>query len=400
MQGPFEAVRVTDRVYWVGAIDWHVREFHGYATHRGTTYNAYLVVGDEVTLIDTVRPAFYDEMMSRVASVVAPEKIEAIVSNHAEMDHSGSLPRAIAEVRPRRVLASKKGAEALGAHFRDLGAPVEVVAPDATLELGGVRARFIETRMLHWPDSMFTMLEDDGVLFSQDAFGMHLATTERFADKLPADVLEREAAKYFANILLPFSPHVTKLLGRVADLGLAPKVIAPDHGPIFRTDLSWPIERYGRWARQEPTKKAVIVFDTMWESTATMARAIEEGLRLGGAGPVQVMALGASHRSDVATEILDAGALIVGSPTLNNQLFPSVADVLTYLAGLRPRNLVGAAFGSYGWSGESVARIEELLDKMKVERVAESVKVVYVPGAGTLEKCRDLGLAVARRLVG
>jgi flavorubredoxin len=400
MKGPFEAVRVTDRVYWVGAIDWHIREFHGYATHRGTTYNAFLVVGDEVTLIDTVKHGFYEEMMSRVASVVDPTTITTIVSNHAEMDHTGSLPRAIAQMRPRRVLASKKGAEALGAHFNDLGAPVEVVAPDSTLDLGGVRARFVETRMLHWPDSMFTLLEDDGVLFSQDAFGMHLAATARFADEIPADVLEREAAKYYANILLPFSSHVTKLLGRVTEMGLAPKIIAPDHGPIFRDDLSWPLERYGRWARQEPTKKAVVVFDTMWRSTATMARAIEEGLRLGGADPVAVMALSSSHRSDVATEVLDAGALIVGSPTLNNQLYPSVADVLTYLAGLKPKNLVGAAFGSYGWSGEAVARVEEHLDKMKVERVAESVKVVYVPGAGTLEKCRDLGLAVAKRLVG
>jgi flavorubredoxin len=400
MKGPFEAVRVTDRVYWVGAIDWHIREFHGYATHRGTTYNAFLVVGDEVTLVDTVKPAFFDEMMSRVASVVDPAKVETIVSNHAEMDHSGSLPQAIAQTKPRRVLASKKGVEALGAHFGDLGAPLEAVPPDSTIDLGGVRARFIETRMLHWPDSMFTLLEDDGVLFSQDAFGMHLATTARFADEIPADVLEREAAKYYANILLPFSSHVTKLLARVTELGLAPKVIAPDHGPIFRNDVSWPIVRYGRWAEQAPTKKAVIVFDTMWESTAAMARAIEEGLRHGGADPVQVMALGSSHRSDVATEVLDAGALIVGSPTLNNQLFPSVADVLTYLAGLKPKNLVGAAFGSYGWSGESVARIEEFLDRMKVERVAESVKVVYVPGAGTLEKCRDLGMAVAKRLVG
>jgi flavorubredoxin len=398
MKGPFEAVRVTDRVWWVGAIDWHIREFHGYATHRGTTYNAYLVVGDEVTLVDTVKPAFYDEMMSRVASVVDPSRIETILSNHAEMDHSGSLPRAVAAVRPQRVLASKKGVEALRAHFGDLGAPLEPVASGSTLDLGGVRARFLETRMLHWPDSMFTVLDDDGVLFSQDAFGMHLASTERFADEVAADLLEREAAKYYANILLPFSAQVTKLLGRVAEIGLAPRVVAPDHGPIFRQDVTWPLERYGRWAQQMPTKKAVVVFDTMWQSTAAMARAIEEGLRLGGAGPVQVMPLGSCHRSDVATELLDAGALIVGSPTLNNQMYPTVADALTYLQGLKPRNLVGAAFGSHGWSGEAVSKIEEHLDAMKIERVAESVKVVYVPDAAALGRCRDLGRAVAERL--
>lgn len=399
MKGPYEAVRISDKVYWVGAIDWNIREFHGYATHRGTTYNAFLILADKVTLIDTVKRPFLDEMMSRIASVVAPEKIDIIISNHAEMDHSGALPRVVAATRPDRVLASKMGVKALHQHFPDIAFELEAVDLEEKIDLGGATLSFLETRMLHWPDSMFTYLEEEELLFSQDAFGMHLASSERFADELPEDILHREAAKYYANILLPFSPQVSRLLAKVAEIKLAPKIIAPDHGPIFRQKPDWLIDRYDLWARQEPTTKAVVVFDTMWHSTALMARAVEEGLRAGGAAPVQLTPMGSSHRSDVATELLDAGALVVGSPTINNQLYPTVADVLTYLVGLRPKNIVGAAFGSYGWSGEAAMRIEDYLDRMKVERVVEALRVKYVPDGAALAQCREMGKTVAATLL-
>jgi flavorubredoxin len=398
MSHTYEAIPITDRVYWVGAIDWNIREFHGYATHRGTTYNAFLVLGERVTLIDTVKEPFVDEMLSRVASVVDPSKVEYIVSNHSEMDHSGGLPKAIAAMNPVKVIASPKGLEALQAHFHGLAVDVEKVGSGSQLDLGGLTLSFLETRMLHWPDSMFTYVPELELLFSQDGFGMHLASSERFADQLPEDILYREAAKYFANILLPFSPQVRRCLKQVAELKLPIKTVAPDHGPVFRRDPSWIVNLYDKWATQRPTTKAVIVFDTMWHSTAKMARAIEEGLRHGGAAPVQLAPLGSNHRSDVATELLDAGALIVGSPTLNNHLFPTVADMLAYVEGLRPRNLVGAGFGSYGWSGEAVRRIDEALERMKVQRVAESVKVKYVPNADALAQCRQLGEQIGQAL--
>lgn len=399
MTFPFEAVRVSEHVYWVGAVDWEIREFHGYATPRGTTYNAYLIVSDPPVLVDTVKAPFVDEMLSRVGSVLDPRRVELVVSNHAEMDHSGGLPRVIAELEPARVLASKKGVEALEAHF-GLGGRVEAVADGSELDLGGgLGLSFHETRMLHWPDSMVSLLGADSLLFSQDAFGMHLASSERFADELPEELCVREAAKYFANILLPYAAHITRALGRIQERELAFDLVAPDHGPIYRKDSGRIVERYARWAALEPTRKAVVVYDTMWHSTAAMARAVAEGLGQGGAAPVEVMPLGARHRSEVAAELLEAGALVVGSPTLNNHLFPTVADVLAYLEGLKPRHLVGAAFGSYGWSGEGVRRVEESLERMKIELAAPSVKVKYVPDDAALSACRELGRAVAAELV-
>ena len=396
MTDGFRAVEVAERVFWVGAIDWGVRNFHGYLTSRGTTYNAFLVLGDRPALIDTVKPPFFGEMLARIASVIDPEKIDVIVSNHAEMDHSGALPRAIERLRPSAVYASPAGREALEAHFH-LGHPIEAVKTGDALDLGGATLRFVEARMLHWPDSMFSHLVEGGVLFSNDAFGMHLATSERFADELPRDLLLAEAAKYYANILMPLAPILRGFLDKVPGLGLDIRTIAPDHGPIWRRDPGWIVERWAEWARIEPTRKAVVVYDTMWGSTAAMARAIGDGLAAGGA-KVALLPLDAAHRSDVATEMLGAGALVVGSPTMNNQIFPGVADAMTYLEGLRPKGLVGAAFGSYGWSGEAVAQLEERLARMKVELVAEGVKVKYVPTGAQLEQCRALGLAVAERL--
>ncbi len=398
MPQSFHATKITDDVFWVGAIDWAIRDFHGYATSRGTTYNAYLILADKVTLVDTVKAPFKSEMLARIASVVEPERIHYIVSNHTEMDHSGCLPDVIDLVKPEKVFASVMGAKGLVQHFHS-GLDITAVKDGQTLSLGNRTLAFLETRMLHWPDSMFSYLQDEELLFSQDGFGMHLASTERFADELSAAVLEYEAAKYYANILLPLSKFVTRLLERVADLGLQLSIVAPDHGPIWRMgkDIEQIVGCYAKWAKQEPTDKVVVTYDTMWQSTALMARAIAEGVAAAGA-EVRVMPLRASHRSDVATELLDAGALIVGSPTLNNGLFPTVADLLSYLKGLKPQNLVGAAFGSYGWSGEAVKEIRNTLTEMNVDLVGDGLGVRYVPVEAALEQCRALGAAVAERV--
>jgi flavorubredoxin len=312
------------------------------------------------------------------------------------MDHSGFLPEAIARIAPSRIIASAQGRDALERHFH-LGHPIEAVKTGDSIDLGGATLKFVESRMLHWPDSMLSYLVEGGVLFSNDAFGMHLATGERFADEVEPDVLRAEAAKYYANILLPLSPILKAFLEKIPGFGLDIRMIAPDHGPIWRRDVGWIVERYAEWAAQKPSNRAVVVYDSMWGSTAKMARAIGDGLSAGGARPV-LMPLDGAHRSDVATEILGAGALLVGSPTMNNQIYPAVADAMTYLEGLKPRNIVGASFGSFGWSGEAVAHLDERLARMQVDLVAEGLKVKYVPTGAQLEECRKLGLAVAERL--
>ena len=402
MGSPFKAQRVAEDIYWVGAIDWSVRDFHGYRTGRGTTYNAYLILGEKITLVDTVKAPFRDELLSRIRDVVDPAKIDLIISNHAEMDHSGCLPELIELARPEKVYASPKGVEALRAHFGP-GLELQAVKDGDQITLSGegspsgpLTVRFLQTPFLHWPDSMFSYVPERKALFCQDAFGMHLASAERFAEELPESLLREEAARYFANILLPFSGFITKLFDKVEKAGLDIALALPDHGPIWGSRFGLVTDWYRRWAAQEPTAKAVVVYDSMWDSTDVMARAITEGLIHGGA-TVKVMPLSGSHRSDLATELLEAGALIVGSPTLNNQMFPTVADALCYLKGLKRKKLVGAAFGSYGWSGESIRQLEEQLAAMEVE-LAGSLKTQYVPGDDTLEQCRALGERIGERI--
>ena len=396
MAEQFGAIQVAEGVYWVGAIDWGIRNFHGYATSRGTTYNAYLVLADKTTLIDTVKAPFRDEMLLRIASVIDPGRIDYIVSNHAEMDHSGCLPTVAAAVGPEKVFASRQGAAALRAHFGE-GLEITEVADGEQLDLGSDRLSFFETKMCHWPDSMVSYLHGAELLFSQDAFGMHLAGSKRFDDELPDWLLDHELAKYYANILMPLAAPIRKALDKLTGAGLSFRIVAPDHGPIWRAKFPHVLDRYDRWSRGERANKAVVVYDTMWHSTERMARAVADGLAAEGTA-VQVMPLSACHRSDVASELLDAGALLVGSPTLNNTIFPTVADVLCYLKGLKPKGLIGAAFGSYGWSGEAPKQLAAALDGMSVEQVAEPLRVKYVPAAADLEACFQLGRQTAARL--
>lgn len=389
------AVKVTDRIYWVGAIDWGIRDFHGYATTRGTTYNAYLVLGEKIALVDTVKAPFVGELLARIRSVVDPSRIDYVISNHAEMDHSGGLPEVLSTVHPEKLFASSNGAKTLTDHHLVRG-EVTTVKDLETLELGGLTLQFVEARMLHWPDSMMTYVAQEQTLLSNDAFGMHLASSQRFTDEIEPAVAEYEAAKYYANILLPLSPLVGKLLTRVTELGVLIKVIAPSHGPIWRTNQQQLVQWYSQWAAGITTRKAVIAYDTMWQSTATMAQAIGDALASAGV-EVHVMPLASCHRSDVVTELLEAGALLIGSPTLNNNIFPTVADLLTYLRGLKPKNLVAAAFGSYGWSGEAVGQIEEAFQAMKLD-LTPGVKAQWVPDDATLAVCRTLGETIAGRL--
>jgi flavorubredoxin len=396
----FKAVKITDRVYWVGAIDWNLRDFHGYTTSRGSTYNAYLILGDEPILVDLVKAPFFDEMLTRIKSIIDPQKIKYIISNHAEMDHSGALPEMLKLIRPTKIFASKTAVTTLEKHFH-FGEVITPVVTGDKITLGNASFSFVETKMLHWPESMFTYFADEGILFSQDAFGMHLATHDLFSENNDKCMMREEAAKYFANILLPYSPLVLKLFTTLATLKLDIKMIAPVHGPIWHTgeDINWVLGLWQTWAQQKVYPKAIIIYDSMWHSTEKMALAIADGISASGKISVKVLSLSATNRSDVATELLEAGALIVGSPTLNQQIFPTVADVLCYLSGLKRKNLIGLAFGSYGWGSEATKILQEHLQKMAITPVDEPLAITFVPTEDDLAKCFAMGEKIAARLV-
>ena len=392
-----KAHKIADKVYWVGAVDWGIRNFHGYATERGTTYNAYLIIDEKVTLIDTVKRPFLNELLARISSVIDPAEIDYIVSNHSEMDHAGCIKEMIEICSPEKTFASPMGIKALENHFNtDLN--LSPLKTGDILELGSKTLSFIETKMLHWPDSMIAYMKEEEILFSQDGFGMHLATRNIFDDDIPEYVLEWEAEKYFANILMPYSGKILALLDDISKMDMPIKLIANDHGPIWRKHISKIIDLYTKWSKHAYTPKAVVLYDTMWGATATMAAYINDGLASQGI-EVKTIPMSASHRSDVATEILSASALIVGSPTLNNNIFPSIADVLTYIKGLKPKNLIGASFGSFGWSGEAVKQLNAHLESMNVELISEGIKAKYTPDASDLEKCYKLGQDAGRTLL-
>ncbi|MFA4915792.1 MAG: flavodoxin domain-containing protein [Syntrophales bacterium] len=389
-------VEVVKGIYNVGAVDWNIRDFHGYSTYRGSTYNSYLIMDKKITLIDTVKKEFADEMLDNVSRIVDPKKIDYVISNHTEMDHSGGLPRVMHKVgEDKPLFCSKMGQKNLSLHFGEKW-NYQVVENGGELSLGKRNLVFLETRMLHWPDSMFSYVKEDKLLFSSDAFGQHYAGPERFDDEI-GEAIMPHALKYYANILLLYSPLILKLVEKVTEMGLSFNTICPDHGIIWRKDPEKIIKAYVEWATQKPKRKAVVVYDTMWGSTGKMAEAIaaaigEEGIN------ARPMHLRSSHRSDIITEIIDAGAVIVGSPTINNGIFPTVSDFLTYMKGLRPLNKIGASFCSYGWSGEAVNIINRELEEMKFELIDPGVKIQFVPNKDALEVCRQLGRKIGQRL--
>ncbi|NDY41952.1 FprA family A-type flavoprotein [Dissulfurirhabdus thermomarina] len=390
-----QPVEIKKDIFWVGAVDWNIRDFHGYSTWKGSTYNAYLVMDEKITLFDTVRAPFKNDLLHRIHNIVDPSKIDYLVVNHVEMDHSGCVGEVIDRIRPEKVFCSAMGKKALIDHYHREDWPLEVVPNGGEISLGARTVRFLETRMLHWPDSMFSYLVEDRVLISSDAFGQHWATSQRFDDEVDTSELMDHAAKYYANILLLYSPLVTKLLASVQEMGIPIDVIAPDHGLIWRREPGRILEAYGRWARQEGEPRAVVIYDTMWHSTEKMAKAVADGIQDEGV-PVRIMNLRACHRSDVMTEVLGAKALVFGSSTLNNGLLPRMAGMLAYMKGLRPANKLGAAFGSYGWSGEAVKLMTQAMEEMKFQVVDPGVRIKYVPTHDSLRDCVELGRKVGR----
>ncbi len=384
-------IEIAKGIYDVGVNDWNIEDFHGYSTPLGTSYNAYLIVDEKVALIDTVKKGFADQLLDNISRIIDPRKIDIMISNHAEMDHSGSLARIMHRIGEDKPLyCSKMGAKNLAKHFPQKW-HYHAVQEGEQLSLGRRTLTFLETRMLHWPDNMFTYLNEEKILFSSDGFGQHYAGFEKY-DDVVGDAIMVHAQKYYANILMLYAPHTLKLMEKVTQLGLEFNMICPDHGIIWRRDPAKIIDAYVQWSHQSPKRKAVVVYDTMWHSTEKMADAVAAGLNSEGIA-VRPMYLRKWHRSDIMTEVLDAKAVVVGSPTLNNGLFPTVSDFLTYMKGLKPLNKIGAAFGSYGWSGEAPKQINRELEAMKFD-IVEAVTHQYIPDANALEASFELGRTI------
>ena len=381
-------------IHWVGAIDWNIRDFHGYSTYRGTTYNAFLVKDQKIALFDTVKKSHTGELLHRIARVADPASIDYLIVNHVEMDHSGALPEVIERVKPEKIFCSPMGEKAIMEHFHPQDWPLHVVRSGDTIDLGSRRVQFLETRMLHWPDSMFSYIPENKLLISSDAFGQHFATSERFDDQVDFSELMRQTTKYYANILTLYSPLIRKLLAKVEEMNLDIDMIAPDHGLIWRSHIPDVLRAYDDWSRGKGRRKVLVIYDTMWESTHKMAKAITSAVSEEGVS-VKMINLAVTHRSEVMTDVLDAKAVVLGSSTLNNGLLPRMAGFLMYMRGLRPGNKIGAAFGSYGWSGEAVKLMNAAMEEMKFDLVDPGVRIKYVPNHDSLRECTVLGKKIA-----
>jgi len=389
-------VSLAEGINWVGVVDWTLRDFHGYITRRGATYNAYLISDEKTALVDTVKHTFSSELLRNICEIVDPEKIDYIIVNHVEMDHSSSLPVIAKHAKNATIIASQRGKDAIIEHY---GADfkIQTVKTGDELKLGKRTLRFVEAPMLHWPDSMFTYVVEDKILMPNDAFGEHLASSQRFDDEVDGHVLMEEAAIYYSNILMPLGPLITRKIQEVVQLGIAPAVIAPSHGIIWRSNPSKIIQAYLEWSAGAAKKKVVIVYDTMWGSTDKMARAIAEGAISEGI-EVKFLKLRASELSEVVTEILDAKAVVVGSPTLNNQMFPTLSSFLTYATGLKPKGKLWSFFGSYGWGGGAVRSMVETARKAGFDVLEPGIEIKYVPDQEDLKKCFEFGKQIAAKI--
>ena len=375
-----KAKKIKEGIYWVGAIDWDLRNFHGYLTQRGSTYNAYLIIDEKITLIDTVKAHFSKEMFKRISDVIDPSKIDYIVSNHVEMDHTGALPE-LMEIAPNAtIITCPAGEKGLKAHYKK-DWNFKIVNSGDSVSLGKRNLQFVLTPMVHWPDNMLTYLPKENILFSNDAFGQHIASSTRFDDEYPFDIIMHEARKYYANIVLPYSKQVQKALTDASGLNI--EIIAPSHGIIWRKYLSEIIEEYKKWSSNQTEKKAIIIYDTMWKSTEKMAYAIQETFEEKNYN-APIFNLQHNHISDIMTEILTAEYICVGSPTLNRNILPTVAAFLTYLNGLSPKNRKAIAFGSYGWGDKSIPKITEYLKTSGFDIVG-TYKVKFIPDEEDLE---------------
>lgn len=398
--GKIMSFKINDKVTWVGKIDWDLQTFHGeeYSTHRGSSYNSYLIEDEKTVLIDTVWKPFAKEFVANLKKEIDLNKIDYIIANHSESDHSGALPELLREIPGTPVYCTKNGARMLKAHYHEDWNFVEVKTGD-TIDIGKNKLVFVEAKMLHWPDSMFTYMAGEDILFSNDAFGQHYASELMYNDMVDSAELYQEAVKYYANILTPFSPLVVKKIEEVLSLNLNVNMICPSHGIIWRKDPLQIVNKYMEWAQSYKENQVTIIYDTMWNGTRRMAETIAEGIKaVAKDTTIKIYNSSKSDKNDIIAEVFKSKAVIVGSSTINKGILSSTAAILEMIKGLSFKGKKAAAFGAYGWSGESVKIITEELNKGGLEVLNEGIKELWDPDDDALIRCRDFGKDFAEKL--
>jgi len=392
--------KITDNVDWVGKIDWELRKFHGeeYSTHRGTSYNSYLVKDEKTALIDTVWTPFAKEFVENLAKEIDLNKIDYVIANHAEMDHSGALPELMRHIPEKPIYCSANGVKSLRGHYhKDWN--FQVVKTGDKLSLGKKELVFVEAMLLHWPDSMMEYLTEEAILFSNDAFGQHIASEHMYNDLVVQSELFEEATKYYANILTPFSPLVTKKINDVIALNLPVNFICPSHGVIWRKNPLQIAEKYLEWAADYQENQIAIIYDTMWDGTRTLAEQIAKGIKqTDNKVTVKLYNISRSDINDVVTEVFKAKAILLGSPTINKGILNAAAALLEMIKGLKFKNKKAAAFGCYGWSGESVKILTDHLSEAGFEIISDGLKTMWQPGEAEFAQALEFGKAFAKKV--
>ena len=392
------AIEILPGIYSVGVVDWNVRNFHGhtYTTQRGSTYNSYLIIDEKIALVDTVYGPFALELIENIRKIIPLEKIDYIIANHVETDHSGALPSLMQLCPKAKILGTAKCKEGLYKHYYETW-DFQVVKSGDKLKLGKRTLTFLEAPMIHWPDSMFTYCPEDALLMPNDAFGQHYATSERFDDQVDQCSLMDEAEKYYANILWPLGSVILKKIEEVQKSNIPIKIIAPSHGVIWRKDPSKIINSYIYWAKGQTNKKVVIAYETMWGATEKMARKIAEGI--GSAGlEVKLYNVAESDRTEIITRMLTAQGFLFGSSTHDNDMLPNIAAFLEIVKGLKPKGRQVGFFGSYGWAGGSIKEMQEVLKDSGADFSAPGVSAKYTPDKEELKACFEFGNQFAKFL--
>lgn len=389
---------VKENIYSVGCVDWNARNFHGstYVTKRGVTYNSYLIMDEKITLIDTVHKDFFKEFVDNIKQVTDPSKIDIIIINHIEPDHSGSFAEFIKLCPNAKVYGTEKSRQGLLKYYGVCGDFVPVKTGN-NVNIGKRTIDFIDVPMIHWPDSMFTYSAFDKILFSNDGFGQHYATNKVFDDEVDYCVLMEEARTYYANILWPFGKLITAKLGAIKKLNLEIELIAPSHGLIWRKHIPEIFEKYLLWAENSTVNKVAVIYETMWQSTETMARKIVEGITSEGIEAV-LFDVTKNDRSFIAEYILDAKGIVFGSSTHDNYMLPVIDGFLHFFKGLKPKGRKSFAFGSYGWSGEAVGSIEKVIEEAGVEKTMEGINSLFAPSEEEQKKCFEAGKEFAKQI--
>lgn len=394
------AKKITEKVTWVGKVDWELNRFHGdeYSTHRGSSYNSYLVRDKKTVLIDTVWLPYDKEFVSHLKQEIDLNEIDYIIMNHNEIDHSGALPELMREIPHVPIYCTKKGEAIIRGHYHQDWNFVNVKTGD-TLDLGTVTLTFIEASMLHWPDTMFTYMSGENILFSNDGFGQHFATESLFNDKVVQEELYYEAAKYYTNIMTLYSPMVTRKIKEIMAMNLPINMICTSHGVIWRDNPMQIVEKYLEWADGYQENQITIIYDTMWNSTRLMAEAITKGIQqVDPTVTIKLFNAAKEDKNDIMTEIFKSKAILMGSPTINNGYSYAVAGLLEMAHGLKFKKKKAAAFGSYGWSGDAPKMISEHLKGAGFELVDEGIKKLWIPDKAALEDCVAYGKHFAESL--